>query len=87
MIQDPCVSSKGNDTEPDVDNVCAASVDSIMDLDGYAFSRQSKGNFLYSAATAQSTMDFSRKGVDDAVVDSPPSRCVLEVMDTSPSPL
>ena len=86
MTQDPDVHTSGCRTEPEVDNVCTASVDSIMDLDEYAFTRQCKGIFLYSAATTQSTIDFSKEGVDDGVVQSPPSQCMVETMDDSPSP-
>ena len=55
-------------------DVCTASVDSVMDIGAYAISQHSKGNLLYSAPTAQSTMDYSLKAVDNGVVDSPPSR-------------
>ena len=67
-------------------DVCTASVDSVMDIGAYAFSQHSKGNLLYSAATAQSTMDYLLKAVDDGVVDSPPSRGASLAVN-SPSPL
>lgn len=47
----------------------------------------STGNFLCSAATANSTMDFSLKPVDDGVVDSPPNRTPQQPKSCSPSPL
>ena len=40
---------------------------------------------MYSAATAQSTMDYSRKAVEDDVVDSPPSCGIIPVPINSPS--
>ena len=67
-------------------NVCTASVDLAMEIEASAFSQHSKGNLLYSAATAQSTMDYSSKVAEDGVVDSPPSREVLVAMNL-PSPL
>ena len=57
-----------------------------MDIEAYAFSQHNKGNLLYSAPTAQSTIDYSSKAVDDEVVDSPPSRGASLVVN-SPSPL
>ena len=45
-----------------------------MDIGAYAISQHSKGNLLYSAPTAQSTMDYSSMAVEDGIVDSPPSR-------------
>jgi hypothetical protein len=51
------------------------------------YSLQSKGNFLYSAATANSTMDFSTTAVEEGVVDSPPAHIPLENGVCSPSPL
>jgi hypothetical protein len=58
-----------------------------MDLGGCTFSLRSKGNFLYSAATAHSTMDYSSKNVDDDVVDSPPNDKGVRLPVSSPSPL
>ena len=66
-------------------DVCTASVDSIMDIGAYAISQHSKGN-LYSAPTAQSTMDYLSMAVEDGVVDSPPSRGAPLAVN-SPSPL
>jgi hypothetical protein len=48
---------------------------------------QSKGNFLYSVATTNSTKDSSTKMMEDGVVDSPPNRNVQPVAVSSPSPL
>jgi hypothetical protein len=56
-------------------------------LGGWDSSIQSKGNFLYSAATTNSTMDCSTKMMEDGVVDSPPNRNVQPVAVSSPSPL
>ncbi len=58
-----------------------------MDLGGCSFSLRSKGNFLYSAATAHSTMDYSTKGIEDDVVDSPPNERGVRLPVCSPSPL
>jgi hypothetical protein len=66
---------------------CVASVDVVLDCGGGDFSNQSKGNFLYSTATANSTIDSSTKTMKDGVVDSPPNRNVLHVRVSSPSPL
>ena len=56
-----------------------------MDIGAYAISQHSKGNLLYSAPTAQSTMDYSSKAVDDGVVDRPLSRgAPLAVNSSSP---
>ena len=57
-----------------------------MEIGVSAFPQHSKSNLLHSAATAQSTMDYSPKAMEDGVVDSPPSREVLVVVN-SPSPL
>jgi hypothetical protein len=48
-------------------------LDLVMDLERLDFFQQNKGNFLYFAATANSTMDYSAKVIEDSVVDSPPS--------------
>ena len=56
-----------------------------MDYGQFAIS--SKGNFLYSGATAQSTMDFSTKPIKDGVVNSPPPRGSRIAAVHSPSPL
>jgi hypothetical protein len=57
-----------------VPRACVASVDSVFDCGGGDYSLQSKGNILYSAATANSTMDSSTKIMEDGIVDSPPTR-------------
>ena len=56
-----------------------------MEIEAYALSQYNKGHLLYSAATAQSTMDYSCKAVEEDVVDSPPSRVVILVGINSPS--
>uniref|UniRef100_A0A7I4CWF0 Uncharacterized protein n=1 Tax=Physcomitrium patens TaxID=3218 RepID=A0A7I4CWF0_PHYPA len=48
---------------------CEVSADSIMDYGHNVL--LSTGNFLCSAPSVNSTMDFSKKLVDDGVVDSP----------------
>ena len=48
---------------------CKASAESIMDYGQNIV--LSTGNFLYSAPSMNSTMDFSKKRVEDGVVDSP----------------
>ena len=68
--------------------MCTASVDSVMEIETCALSKHSKRHLLYSAATAQSTIDYSRKAVEDLnVVDSPPNRTVIPVPINLPSPL
>ena len=57
-----------------------------MDIGAYALLQHSKGNLLYFAPIAQSTMDYSSKAVDDGVVDSPPS-CGAPLAVNSSSPL
>ena len=54
-------------------DLCTASVDSVMEVEACALWEHGEGHLLYSAATTQSTMDYSRKAVEDDVVDSPPS--------------
>ena len=67
--------------------MCTASVDSVMEIETCALSKHGKWHLLYSAATTQSTMDYSRKAVEDDVVDSPPSHAIILVPINSPSPL
>ena len=67
--------------------VCTAFVDSVMEVEACALWDHGKGHLLYSAATAQSTMDYSRKAIEYDVVDSPPSRGIIPVPINSPSPL
>lgn len=64
---------------------CQASADSVMDYGQYVI--LSTGNFLCSAPTINSTMDFSVKHIDDEVVDSPPDRKPRVPASCSPSPL
>ena len=66
---------------------CVASLDSVLNCADGGCAQQSKGNFLYSAATANSTMDNSAKTLEDGVVDSPPNRSALPLRVSSPSPL
>jgi hypothetical protein len=49
-----------------------ASMDSVMDIGGFDYSIQSKGNLLYSVATENSAMDDSTKMIEEGIVDSPP---------------
>ena len=67
--------------------MCTASVDSVMEVDACALWEHDKGHLLYSAAIAQLTMDYSRKAVEDDIVDSPPSRGIILVPINLPSPL
>ena len=56
-----------------------------MEIEASAFVQHSKGYLFYSAAIAQLTMDYLPKAVEDGVVDNPPSREVLVVVNL-PSP-
>ena len=47
----------------------------------------STGNFLCSAPTVNSTMDFSIKPIEEGVVDSPPNSKLCLPISCSPSPL
>ena len=76
-----------SDLGSDFDFRCAASADSILDYGQYAISQSGTGHIMYSAATAQSTMDFSTKAIDDDVVDSPPFGGKRPHSVSSPSPL
>ena len=67
--------------------MCTASVDSVMEIGTCALSEHDKRHLLYSAATAQSTMDYSCKAVEDDAVDSPPSRGIIPLPISLPSPL
>lgn len=73
--------------DPDCDNECVASVDSIMDYGPCAISQRNKGNFMYSTATTQSKMDFSAKSVEDNVVNSSPNGWPRPLTVSSFSPL
>ena len=70
---------------PDCQLKCHASVDSILDYRQYVI--LSTGNFLCSAPTGNSTMDFSTLPVNDRVVDSPPEQKRCSQVPCSPSPL
>ena len=67
--------------------MCTESVDSVMEIGTYALSEHDKRHLLYSAAIAQSTMDYSCKAVEDDAVDSPPSRGIVPLPISLPSPL
>ena len=64
---------------------CQASKDSVFDYGQYEI--LSMGNFLCSAPTMVSTMDFSAKHVEDGVVDSPLEKKPHLVVSCLPSPL
>ena len=64
---------------------CQASEDFVFDYGQYEILVM--GNFLCSAPTMVSTMDFSAKHVEDGVVDSPPEKNPCLVVLCSPSPL
>ena len=61
------------------------SEDSLLDYGQYVI--LSTGNFLCSAPTVNSTMDFSVLHVEDGVVNSPPDRTPRLPISCSPSPL
>ena len=67
--------------------MCTAYVDSVMEIGTCALSEHDKRHLLYSAATTQSTMDYSCKAVEDNAVDSPPSRGIIPLPISLPSPL
>ena len=81
------VSRSVSDSDNYFDFRCAASADSILDYGQYAISQSGTGHIMYSAATAQSTMDFSTKPINDGVVDSPPYGGKRPLSVCSPSPL
>jgi hypothetical protein len=67
--------------------VCATNTESFgSGKRGPSFAN-SKGFFMFSAADASSTIDFSRAPIDDGVVESPPSKDVGQTIVCSPSPL
>ena len=66
---------------------CVASVDSVLGCGGGGCTLQSTGNFLYSTATVNSTIDSSGKMIEDGVVDGPPNRNAQPLRISSPSPL
>ena len=63
---------------------CVASMDSILDCGGGSFVLQSKGNFLYSTAIVNSTMDNSIKMMEDGSIDSPSNRNAQPLRVNSP---
>jgi hypothetical protein len=65
---------------------CRASVDSLMNARNFGPSLRSRGLLLQSAATTQSTMDFSTMVVDDGVVNNPVTRSSRPEILRSPSP-
>ena len=68
-------------------NMCTASVDSVMEIGACALSEHDKRHLLYSAATVQSMIDYSRKAVEDDEVDSPSNRGIVPLPISLPSPL
>ena len=66
---------------------CVVSMDLVLDYEGGGCALQSKGDFLYSAAIANSTMENSAKTMEDGVVDSSPNRNAQPLRISSPSPL
>ena len=66
---------------------CAPSTDSFSDYGQFAISQSSLGHIMYSAATTQSTMDFSIMPVDEGVVDSPSNGGKCSLTRSSPSPV
>ena len=64
---------------------CEASAESIMDYGQNIV--LSTGNFLCSAPSVNSTMDFSKKRVEDGVVDSPIEKKVKVAVRNSASSL
>ena len=72
-------------TEPILALPCQASADFILDYGQFVI--LSTGNFLCSAPTVNSTMDFSVKPIEEGVVDSPPNSKLCVPISCSPSPL
>ena len=72
-------------TAPTLALPCQASADSILDYGQYVI--LSTGNFLCSAPTVNSTMDFFVKPIEEGVVDSPPNSKLRLPISCSPSPL
>ena len=64
---------------------CKASAESIMDYGQNIV--LSMGNFLCSAPSVNSTMDFSKKRVEDGVMDSPIEKKVKVAVGNSASSL
>ena len=72
-------------TAPTLVLPCQASADSILDYGQYVI--LSTRNFLCSAPTVNSTMDFFVKPIEEGVVDSPPNSKFRLPISCSPSPL
>ena len=72
-------------TAPTVALPCQAFVDSILDYRQYVI--LSTGNFLCSAPTINSTMDFSVKPIEEGVVDSAPNNKLRLQISCSPLPV
>ena len=72
-------------TAPALALPCEASANSILDYGQYVI--LSTGNFLCSAPTVNSTMDFSIKPINEGMVDSPPNTKLHMPISCSPSPL
>ena len=72
-------------TAPTLALPCQASADSILDYGQYVI--LSMGNFLCSAPTINSAMNFSVKPIEEGVVDSPPDSKLRLPISCSPSPL
>ena len=66
---------------------CQASLDSLIYVEDYDPSLQSREVLLHFVATTQSTMDYSIMVVDKGVVDSPVSRVPILERLNSPSPV
>ena len=77
--------SASTSVPPDCQLKCHAFADSILDYGQYVI--LSTGNFLCSAPTGNSTMDFSTLPVNDGVVDSPLEQKRCSQVPCSPSPL
>jgi hypothetical protein len=69
------------------DFVCRASLDSLLNPEDITPSLPSRGVLLHSAATTQSTMDYSTMAVDEGVVDSHSDREPILERESSPSPM
>ena len=64
---------------------CRVSLDSLMIAEDFGPSLQSRGLLNQSAATTQSTMDFSTMVVDHGVVNNPVTHSSLRELVKSPS--
>jgi len=66
---------------------CATSAHSFSDYGQFDISKGALGHIMYSAKTAQSTMDYLSIPIDDGVVNSPPNGGKHSMPVSSPSPL